>query len=435
MNSLLQETKDVLKKEYGLNESILNFCSNIEKETTEYFYKIDEIREYNQLKVLDALQKEGLGERHFTYSTGYGYDDIGRDTLEKVYAGVFKTEDAIVRPHIISGTHALSLCLFGVLRPGDEILSITGKPYDTLEDVIGMNDIEDGQGSLRDFDVTYKQIELMSDGEIDTKKVMESIGGKTKLIFIQRSTGYGWRNAMTINKIKDITQKIKKQFPDKIIMVDNCYGEFIESREPTEVGVDIMAGSLIKNPGGGIAPTGGYIVGRKDLIDLVANRLFAPGLGKEGGATLGINRLFFQGLFLAPHIVSEALKVAIYTAKIFEELGFETCPKSTDQRSDIIQGIKLGSPENIIIFCNAIQEAAPVDSFASPEPWDMPGYNDPVIMAAGAFIQGSSIELSADAPIREPYIAYLQGGLTYDHGKIALYIALQRLMKKNIIQF
>ena len=434
MNSLLKKTKEYLTKEYNINGSILNFCSDIEKKIENNFYKIDEVREYNQLKVLNAMQKVGLGERHFSSSTGYGYDDIGRDAIEKTYAEVFKTEDAIVRPHIISGTHALSSCLFGVLRPGDEILSITGKPYDTLEDVIGMNNIDDGQGSLRDFGVTYKQIELKSNGEIDTKMVMENICTKTKLVFIQRSTGYGWRNAMTISKIKNIVKLIKTQFSEIIIMVDNCYGEFIESLEPTEVGVDIMAGSLIKNPGGGLAPTGGYIVGRKDLVDLVANRLFAPGLGKEGGATLGINRLFFQGLFIAPHIVAEALKVAIFAAKIFEELGFETCPSSSDQRSDIIQGIKLGNPENIITFCNAIQEAAPVDSFVSPEPWDMPGYNDPIIMAAGAFIQGSSIELSADAPIREPYIAYLQGGLTYDHGKIALYIALQRLSEKNIIK-
>ncbi len=435
MNILLQETKDYLTKEYNIEEDILEFCNEVENKIINNFNKIDDIREYNQLKVLNSMQKVGLGEKHFSFSTGYGYDDIGREAIEKTYKEVFKTKEALVRPHIISGTHALSLCLFGILRPGDQILSITGKPYDTLEDVIGISNIENGQGSLRDFGINYKQIELYKDGEVNIKKVMETISDKTRLIFIQRSTGYGWRKAITIHKIKNVVQHIKSKFPKIIIMVDNCYGEFIESFEPTEVGVDIMAGSLIKNPGGGLAPTGGYVVGRKDLVDLVANRLSAPGLGKEGGATLGVNRLFFQGLFLAPHVVAEALKVAVFAAKIFEELGFQVCPSSNDERSDIIQGIKLGNSKNIITFCNAIQEAAPVDSFVSPEPWNMPGYNDPIIMAAGAFIQGSSIELSADAPIKEPYIAYLQGGLTFEHGKIGLYIALQRLAENNVIKF
>lgn len=420
--------------EYKIQESILDFCIEIEKDLKDQFYKIDEVSEFNQLKVLKAMQKSGLSDRHFTVSTGYGYGDIGREAIETIYSHVFKTEDSLVRPQIISGTHALSLCLFGILRPGDEILSITGKPYDTLENVIGMNNIENGQGSLKDYKITYKQLNLLDDGEVDINNVMKTISKKTKLIFIQRSTGYGWRKALTINKIKKVVDTIKSKFPDLIIMVDNCYGEFIENREPTEVGVDIMAGSLIKNPGGGLAPTGGYVTGRKDLIALAANRLTAPGLGKEGGATLGINRLYSQGLFLAPHIVSEALKVAILGAKIFQELGYEVCPKPDDERSDIIQGIKLGTPEKVITFCNAIQGAAPVDSFVSPEPWNMPGYNDLVIMAAGAFIQGSSIELSADAPIKEPYIAYLQGGLTFEHGKIALYIALQKLAENKMIK-
>lgn len=431
---MLQQTKDYLMNEYKIQKSILDFCIKIEKDLKNQFYKIDEVSEFNQLKVLKAMQKSGLSDRHFSVSTGYGYGDIGREAIETIYSHVFKTEDSLVRPQIISGTHALSLCLFGILRPGDEILSITGKPYDTLENVIGINDIENGQGSLRDYKVTYKQINLLDDGEVDINNVMKTISEKTKLIFIQRSTGYGWRKAFTISKIKKIVDIIKSKFPSLIIMVDNCYGEFIENMEPTEVGVDIIAGSLIKNPGGGLAPTGGYVAGRKDLVDLAANRLAAPGLGKEGGATLGINRLYFQGLFLAPHIVSEALKVATFGAKIFEELGYEVCPKPDDERSDIIQGIKLGTPENVITFCNAIQGAAPVDSFVSPEPWDMPGYHDPVIMAAGAFIQGSSIELSADAPIKEPYIAYLQGGLTFEHGKIALYIALQRLVENKMIK-
>lgn len=432
---LLEKTKRLLMREYGIKESILNFCEKIEGEVSDSFYKIDEVKEYNQLKVLNSMQEISLGERHFTYSTGYGYDDIGREAIEKVYARVFNTEEALVRPHIISGTHALSLCLSGILRPGDEILSVTGKPYDTLEDVIGISDIEKGQGSLRDFGITYKQVDLLEDGEVNIKKVMETISEKTKLIFIQRSTGYEWRKAVTINRIKNLVKQIKPKFPNIVFMVDNCYGEFIEGMEPTDVGVDVIAGSLIKNPGGGLAPTGGYIVGRKDLIDIIANRLASPGLGKEAGATLGINRLFFQGLFLAPHIVAEALKVAVFGAKTFQRLGFEVCPQPDDERSDIIQGIKLGNAENIITFCNAIQGASPVDSYVSPEPWEMPGYNDPIIMAAGAFVQGSSIELSADAPIKEPYAAYLQGGLTYEHGKIGLYLALQRLADKNTIRF
>lgn len=430
---MLQETKDYLTKEFGINESILIFSDKIEKMSMGKMERIQDVREYNQLKVLKAMQDIGLSERHFTVSTGYGYDDIGRDAIEETYAKVFRTEDALVRPQIISGTHALSLCLYGVLRPGDELLSISGKPYDTLENVIGINNIKNGQGSLRDYNIKYKQVNLNTKGEIDIIKVMESISIKTKMIFIQRSTGYEWRKALTVNKIKNAVKSIKEKYPNVIIMVDNCYGEFIETLEPTEVGVDIMAGSLIKNPGGGLAPTGGYIVGREDLIGLVANRLSAPGLGKESGATLGINRIFFQGLFLSPHIVAEALKVSVLSAKMFEELGFEVCPKYEDERSDIIQGIKLGSAESVITFCKAIQESAPVDSYVSPEPWEMPGYNDPVIMAAGSFIQGSSIELSADAPIKAPYIAYLQGGLTYEHGKIGLYIALQRLHEKNII--
>lgn len=420
-------------KDYKIKQSVLDFCGEIEKKLTNRFYEINEVSEYNQLKVLKAMQKSNISDRHFSISTGYGYDDIGREAIENTYSHVFKVEDALVRPQIISGTHALSLCLMGILRPGDEMLSITGKPYDTLENVIGINNIEDGQGSLRDYGVNYKQIELLEGGEVDISKVLETISKKTKLVFIQRSTGYGWRKALTVDKIKTVVDQIKSRFSNVIIMLDNCYGEFIENLEPTEVGVDIIAGSLIKNPGGGLAPTGGYVAGRKDLVQLAANRLSAPGLGKEGGATLGINRLYFQGLFLAPHIVAEALKVAVFSAKIFEELGYEVCPSSEDKRSDIIQGIKLGSAQNVIAFCNAIQRAAPVDAFVSPEPWDMPGYNDPIIMAAGAFIQGSSIELSADAPIKEPYIAYLQGGLTFEHGKIGLYIALQQLIENEVI--
>ena len=292
----------------------------------------------------------------------------------------------MVRPQIISGTHALSICLFGIL---DRVmmLSITGRPYDTLDNVIGINSIEDGQGSLRDYGVTYRQIELLEGGEVNINKVMENITNKTKLIFLQRSTGYGWRNALTIHKIKEICKIIKSYYPNITLMMDNCYGEFIETLEPTDVGIDIMAGSLIKNPGGGLAPNGGYVVGKKELIELVANRLFAPGLGKEGGATLGINRYYFQGLFLAPHIVAEALKVAVFASKIYKSLGFEVCPGPADHRSDIIQGIKLGSPERVVTFCNAIQEVAPVDSFVSPEPWEMPGYSDPIIMAAGALFK------------------------------------------------
>lgn len=427
-----KETFNMIKELYGVDENIIQFIKKCEEKIAHRYKDIDEIREVNQIKVIHAMQKTRISDMHFQVSTGYGYNDIGRDGVEEVYSLVFNSEDALVRPHIVSGTHAISLCLYGALRPGDELLSITGNPYDTIQTVIGWNEEFKGFGTLKDYGVLYKQVEL-KDGKIDFPAIKEAISPKTKMVYIQRSTGYDWRKAFTIEEIQKVTDFVKSIRKDLIVMVDNCYGEFLDTKEPTDVGVDLMAGSLIKNPGGGIAPTGGYIVGKEELVYKAACRLAAPGIAKETGSTLGINRTYLQGLFLAPHIVSEAIKTAILAAKIFEELGYEVCPKSDDYRSDIIQSIKFNDPEAVVAFCEAIQKSAPVASYVTPIPSDMPGYDCQVIMAAGAFIQGSSIELSADAPMREPYIAYLQGGLTHDHGKLGLYLALQELKNRKII--
>ena len=415
-------------KEFGINDNIIELAKKTEQEVSEQFSKINEIKEYNQLKVIMAMQKNGLSESHFNESTGYGYGDRGREILDSVYKDIFKAERALVRHQIVSGTHALALALFGILRPNDELLAITGKPYDTMEEVIGIRG--SGQGSLKDFGVIYNQVDLKEDGTVDIDKAIESITDKTKVVMIQRSRGYNWRNSLTIDDIKSIVKKIKNKKSDVIVFVDNCYGEFVEKREPTEVGVDLIAGSLIKNPGGGIAKTGGYIVGRADLIEKVSYRLTAPGIGDEIGATLGTNRNMFQGIFLAPHVVSEAIKGAIFTAKIMEKLGYTTSPLYNDKRSDIIQAIKFNTKEELIAFCQGIQKGSPVDSFVVPEPWDMPGYEHQVIMAAGTFIQGASIELSADAPIKEPYIAFMQGGLVYEHVKLGVMIALNKIVNK-----
>lgn len=391
-----------------------------------YFKKVQKIVEFNQQKVLDAFQEEQISESHFNPTTGYGYDDIGREKLEKVYAKVFRTEDALVRPQIISGTHAITLSLFGVLRPNDELLYITGKPYDTLEEIVGIRG--DGTGSLKDFHIGYDDVPLLDDGSINYKEIEARITDRTKMIGIQRSKGYANRPSFSISQIEEMVRFVKEIKPDVVVFVDNCYGEFTEELEPTDVGVDLMAGSLIKNPGGGLAKTGGYIVGRSDLVELCANRLAAPGLGKEAGATLYSLQEMFQGFFLAPHVVGEALKGALFTSCLLEKCGFVTNPSYTEHRTDLIQSVTFPTSEEMIAFCQAIQKASPINSHVLPYPSYMPGYEHDVIMAAGTFVQGSSIELTADGPIRAPYTAYVQGGLTYEHVKIAIIRALKSII-------
>ncbi|WXR61413.1 methionine gamma-lyase family protein [Peptostreptococcaceae bacterium AGR-M142] len=418
--------RDLLINNLGIKEEVLNLCEESEKELQEEFDKLKEVREYNQYKVLNVMQECRLSDTHFNWTTGYGYNDIGREKTEEIYAKLFNAEDAIVRPIIVNGTHALSLCLTGLLRPNDEILSVTGKPYDTLEETIG---IRESKGSLKEFGVTYNQVDFLEDGSIDYDGIKEKINKRTKMVFIQRSKGYSWRDSLSIEDIKKVVDLVKSINENIIIMTDNCYGEFIETKEPTDVGVDIMAGSLIKNPGGGLALTGGYIVGKKELVELISYRLTSPGIGKECGLTFGTTRNVLQGLFVAPSVVSQAVMGAILCAKMFEKLNYEVCPKSHERRSDIIQIVKLNSAQEIIDFCKGIQAAAPVDSYVSPEPWAMPGYDSDVIMAAGAFIQGSSIELSADAPIKEPYCVYFQGGLTYEHSKFGVMKGISQIIK------
>ncbi|WKY46411.1 methionine gamma-lyase family protein [Eubacteriaceae bacterium ES3] len=423
-----------LKNQFHIDETVYQYVEKIEKQVAGKNKAIDELGELHQYRVIAAMQKHKLSERHFAVATGYGYDDLGREAVESIFADVFGAEDALVRPHISSGTHAISLGLYGVLRPGDELLAISGLPYDTIQTVIGLNDKSQGHGTLKEFGIQYNQIELKESGAFDEAAILAAINDRTKMIYIQRSTGYGWRKAISLDEMEAVIRKIRAVKKDLIIFVDNCYGEFLDSKEPVAVGADLMAGSLIKNPGGGLAPTGGYLAGRKDLIHLAACRLAAPGVARETGATLGINRTILQGLFLAPTVVAQALKSAVLVAAAYRTLGYPVCPEVDSYRSDIIQSVKLGSPEAVKIFCRAIQEAAPVDSFLTPEPWDMPGYADPVIMAAGAFIQGSSIELSADAPMRAPYIVYFQGGLTYAHGKMGLMLSLSRLQQEKLIK-
>lgn len=422
---------NLLKNEFGISESVIKISREVEKEIQSVFKDIDLIKEHNQLKVIKAMQNNNLSDSHFSGTTGYGYDDRGREILDSVYADVFKAEDALVRHQIVAGTHALALCLFGNLRPGDELLSVTGKPYDTLEEVIGIRGEE--QGSLKEFGVSYKQVDLLADGSIDYDNIATAINQKTKMILIQRSRGYSWRPSIKVDDIENAVKFIKGIKDDVIILVDNCYGEFVEEKEPIEAGADIVAGSLIKNPGGGLAPTGGYIVGKSKYVKNAAYRLTTPGLGKKVGSTLGHNRLMFQGLFLAPHVVSESLKGAIFCSCLMKKLGFETSPLPSEERGDIIQAIKFNNPDSLIAFCQGIQKGSPVDSYVLPQPWDMPGYDCPVIMAAGAFVQGSSIELSADAPIKPPFIAYMQGGLVYEHVKLGVTIAVQMMMENGII--
>ena len=414
----------------GIDSQVLKKKKKIEDSLKERFKAIDARAEYNQMKVLKAMQDNRVSDIHFAATTGYGYNDLGRDTLEEVYASVFHGESALVRPQLMSGTHALHVALSGNLRPGDELLSPAGKPYDTLEEVIG---IRDSVGSLKEYGVAYRQVDLLPDGTFDYEKIKKAVNEKTKLATIQRSRGYDTRPTFSVKQIGELIAFLKKEKPDIICMVDNCYGEFVDVTEPGDVGADMTVGSLIKNPGGGLAPIGGYIVGRKDCVDRAAYRLSAPGLGKEVGASLGLNQSLYQGLFLAPTVVAGALKGAIFAANVYEKLGFSVTPNSIQERYDIIQAIAFGKPEAVVAFCQGIQAAAPVDSFVSPEPWDMPGYDAPVIMAAGAFVQGSSIELSADGPIKPPYAVYFQGGLTWYHAKLGILKSLQKLMEAGII--
>ena len=400
---------------FGIKKEILELSNKIKPDINKVFEKIDRIAEYNSLKVLAAFQKYNVSEMHFNGTTGYGNGDIGRDIIEKIYSEIFKAEDSLVRSQLVSGTHALSTALFGILRPGDTFLSISGKPYDTLDEVIG---IVENKSSLKSFGVNYEQIELL-ENDFDYKKIEERLNkGYVKLIEIQRSRGYSTRKAINIDKVAKVIKLIKSISKDTIVMIDNCYCEFVGEKEPTEVGADIVVGSLIKNLGGGIAPTGAYIAGKKDLIELCSERLTAPGLGKEVGPSLGINKQILQGLFLAPQVVANSIKTAIFASKMLEELGYKVEPKYNDKRIDIVQTIQFGEEEKLIKFCQGIQAASPVDSNSIPTPWEMPGYVDKVIMAAGAFTQGSSIELSCDGPIRPPYTAFLQGGLTYEYGKL-----------------
>jgi len=425
------KSKEYLMKEYNISEKALALHEKAMGAVTPLFKEYEDIREYNQFKVLKAFQEEKISDYHFTNTTGYGYGDIGRDTLDLVYARIFKAEKALVRPQFVSGTHAISCVLYGILRPGDTLLAITGRPYDTIHGVIGIEHTKEDEntGSLYDFGVRYAEIEL-KDNAIQVDKVIEYLkkDPSVKMLHIQRSKGYAERNSFTIEEIGHAINEIRKEFPETVIFVDNCYGEFIEEREPIEVGADIVAGSLIKNAGGGISPTGGYIAGKANLVDLASYRLTVPGLGGERGSTFGVMRTFFQGLFLAPQISMEALKTSVYTAKLLELAGYEVHPKAEAKRTDIVQAITFRNKEKLIDFVKGIQYGAPIDSNASCEPWDMPGYKDQVIMAAGAFIQGASIELSCDAPIREPYTAYFQGGLSFDHGKIGVLIALSRIL-------
>ena len=422
---------NTIYNEMGIRETVLSFGKNIEKNLKDRFEKIDEIAEYNQLKVIKAMQDNRVSAGCFNYASGYGYDDQGRDTLEKVYASIFHTESALVRPQITCGTHALALALAANLRPGDTLLSPVGKPYDTLEEVIG---IRPSNGSLAEYGISYKQVELLEDGYFDYPAIEKALEDKTiKLATIQRSKGYQTRPSYSVEKIGELIAFIKERRPDVICMVDNCYGEFVEEQEPLEVGADMIVGSLIKNPGGGLAPIGGYIVGKKECVENAAYRLTSPGLGKEVGASLGVIQSFYQGFFLAPTVVSGALKGAIFAANIYEKLGFEVVPNGSESRHDIIQAVAFHNPDALIAFCEGIQAAAPVDSYVTPEPWAMPGYDSDVIMAAGAFVQGSSIELSADGPIKPPYAVYFQGGLTWYHAKLGILKSLQKLKERKLV--
>ena len=420
-----------IKDNFGISDKTLKLVSEAEESIKEQFKHIENICEINQLRVMKAFADNRVSDSHFVATTGYGYDDLGRDTLDRVYADIMGAEDALVRHNFISGTHTISTALFAVLRPNDILVSITGKPYDTLEEVIGIQG-EAGNGSLKDFGVKYVQIDLKHDGTPDLEQIKFTLTHmNVKAVTIQRSKGYGWRPTYSAKDIGALIEFVKEISPETICIVDNCYGEFVETEEPTAYGADLIAGSLIKNPGGGLAPTGGYIAGKQKYVEICAYRLTSVGIGKEAGASLGFNRQMYQGLFMAPHVVSQALKAAVLCSAVFEKLGFEVDPKPNEIRHDIIQSIKFGDPDKVTAFCQGIQKGAPVDSFVTPEPWDMPGYSSQVIMAAGAFVQGASIELSADAPIKPPYIAYMQGGLTYESAKLGIMVAADKMIRKE----
>lgn len=418
-------------KNMGICDEVYDYCDNIIKSLHDRFEEIDKNAEYNQMKVIKAMQDNKVAEMHLSGTTGYGYNDDGRDTLEKIYSDIFKTEDALVRPQIICGTHALNAALSSNLRPGDELLSPVGKPYDTMDEIIG---IRPSKGSLAEYGITYAQVDLLPDGGFDYEGIKNAINERTKLVTIQRSKGYASRPTLSVERIGELISFIKSIKPDVICMVDNCYGEFVERIEPSEVGADMIVGSLIKNPGGGLAPCGGYIAGKKECVEQAAYRLSSPGLGKEVGATLGVNQSFYQGLFLSPVVVAGALKGAIFAANVYEKAGFVVRPDGSEPRYDIIQAVELGSADGLLAFCKGIQAAAPVDSFVTPEPWPMPGYDSDVIMAAGAFVQGSSIELSADGPLKEPYSVFFQGGLTWYHAKLGIMMSVQKMFEKDLIK-
>ena len=420
-----------LYKNMGICDEVYDYCDNIIKSLHDRFEEIDKNAEYNQMKVIKAMQDNKVAEMHLSGTTGYGYNDDGRDTLEKIYSDIFKTEDALVRPQIICGTHALNVALSSNLRPGDELLSPVGKPYDTMDEIIG---IRPSKGSLAEYGITYAQVDLLPDGGFDYEGIKNAINERTKLVTIQRSKGYASRPTLSVERIGELISFIKSIKPDVICMVDNCYGEFVERIEPSEVGADMIVGSLIKNPGGGLAPCGGYIAGKKECVEQAAYRLSSPGLGKEVGATLGVNQSFYQGLFLSPVVVAGALKGAIFAANVYEKAGFVVRPDGSEPRYDIIQAVELGSADGLLAFCKGIQAAAPVDSFVTPEPWPMPGYDSDVIMAAGAFVQGSSIELSADGPLKEPYSVFFQGGLTWYHAKLGIMMSVQKMFEKDLIK-
>ena len=428
---MLQEKE--LQKAYealGISEKVFQLGQKQEAELKDRFEEVDRVAQLNQLKVIQAMQKAKVSEACLLGTTGYGYNDIGRDTLEQVYANIFHTEDALVRPQITCGTHALALALMSNLRPGDELFFPVGKPYDTLEEVIG---IRPSRGSLAEYGISYRQVDLLEDGAFDYERIRTAINEKTKLVTIQRSKGYQTRPTLSVTRIGELISFVKEIKPDVLCMVDNCYGEFVETMEPSDVGADLVVGSLIKNPGGGLAPIGGYLAGKKECIENAAFRLTSPGLGKEVGASLGVLPSLYQGLFLAPTVVASALKSAIFAANLYEKAGFSVIPNGTESRHDIIQAVTLKSPEGVEAFCQGIQAAAPVDSFVTPEPWDMPGYDSQVIMAAGAFVSGSSIELSADGPMKEPYAVYFQGGLTWPHGKLGILTTYQKMVDKGLI--
>ncbi len=415
---------------FNIDEKILNASDKALEKAKDQFKIIDEITEYNQQKVLSAFIKHGVSESHFTSTTGYGYGDRGRETLDKIWADVFGAEDALVRHNFTCGTHTLATALFGVLRPGDKMLAVTGTPYDTIHSVIGLSG--EGMGSLKDFGILYDEVKLKN-GRLDYEAIEKAVDDSVTMIYIQRSRGYELRPSLLINEIEKVVKLAKSKNPNVIVMVDNCYGEFVQKLEPCDVGADLTAGSLIKNAGGGMARTGGYIAGRKDLVEKCAYRLTTPGLGKEVGATLGMNRELYMGLFYAPHTVGEALKSAVYISALYSGFGFDTTPAYDAERGDIVQSLGLGNEERLVAFCKGVQSGSPIDSFLSPEPWDMPGYDNKVVMAAGAFTMGSSIELSADAPIREPYYAWIQGGLTFHSAKLCALLAAQKMLEGGLL--